>query len=152
MKKNTPGLLLMLALLLTATTFTQAQSVSADSIKTLKLHKEILKQTTELNKQKLNLADYQNKLVKLQTDLEKANKDAAKSAAESKDYAQKMAKNPGDEKLARKAKKAAKNSSSSHNKAEKLTSSVVSMQRNITKTSDKITDLEKKIATLRGKG
>ncbi|MCD2425632.1 hypothetical protein LQ567_22805 [Niabella pedocola] len=152
MKKNTPCLLLMLAFMLAATSFTQAQSVSADSIKALKLHKEILKQTTELNKQKLNLADYQNKLVKLQSDLEKANKDAAKSAAESKDYSQKMAKNPGDEKLARKAKKAAKSASSSNNKAEKLTSGVASTQRNINKTSDKISDLEKKIAGLRSKG
>lgn len=124
---------------------TPAQPVSID---VLKAREALLKETTNLNKLKIKLANASAGIPKLEADLNKANDRSTKSAVESKDLSTKMSANTGDGKAAQRASKAAKRAYSDARKAQKSTDKLKSAKQKIAGLESDIEKSKAKIAKM----
>lgn len=124
----------------------QAQAdVKSDSLTVLKAKEALLKESTILNKLKVKEAKLVLEATKLEKKIADLNKDASKSAGESKSYAAKLSANPRDEKLSRKAKKASDTSYADAKKAQKISDQLKSNQKEIKSLNDAIEKQREKI-------
>lgn len=127
----------------------KAQNASKPvSIDVLKSREALLKETTNLNRLKIKLTNLNAEVSKFEAKLNKANERSIKSAEESKKLADKMSANPGDEKSAKRASKAAKSSYSDARKAQKLTDNLKSTKNKILGLESDIEKLKIKIAKM----
>lgn len=99
----------------------QTTTTSPVGVDVLKAREALLKETTNLNKLKIKLANLNAEVPELEDKLNKANDRSTKSAVESKELSAKMSANAGDEKAAKKASRAAKTAYNDAKKAQKLT-------------------------------
>lgn len=112
------------------------------SIEVLKDREALLKENTNLNKLKIKLTNKQAEIPKLEEKISSANERSAKSAVESKNLSTKMNDNGSDQKLAKKASRAAKESYNDARKVQKLADE-------LSATKQKISGLESDIEKLR---
>lgn len=125
----------------TVTNNVNAQSTAKPvSIDVLKARKDLLRETTRLNKLKITLVDLQAKVKEQEKDLKNVNDRSTKTAVESKTLSVKAGANAGDKKLANRASRAAKSSYNDARKAQKLTNAVNTNRRKIKSYE---TDIEK---------
>lgn len=129
----------------TANAQTKAQPVSID---VLKAREALLKETTNLNKLKIKLANSSAGIPKLEADVNKANDRSTKSAVESKELSTKMSANTGDGKAAQKASKAAKTAYNDARKAQKSTDKLKSAKQKIAGLESDIEKSKAKIAKM----
>ena len=99
----------------------QTTTTSPVGVDVLKAREALLKETTNLNKLKIKLANLNAEVPELEDKLNKANDRSTKSAIESKELSAKMSANTGDEKAAKKASRGAKTAYNDARKAQKLT-------------------------------
>lgn len=114
------------------------------AIDVLKARENLLKETTQLNKLKIKLADLKANVQKQKQDLQKANDRSSKTAAESKSLSIKASANAGDQKLTKKASNAAKAAYKDARTAQKITSRLNANHK-------KIKSYESDIEKMRGK-
>ncbi|MDA9555011.1 hypothetical protein N9R54_02135 [Pelobium sp.] len=129
-----------------------APKLTSPNLTKLQGREAVLALNTELNNLKLALEKENLRLSSLQNDVNKANDDASKSAAEAKELSDKLSSNPGDLKLSSKANKAAKEAARDAKKAAKLNDAlgksngkIKEYQKDIEEAESKIKDLESKI-------
>lgn len=126
-----------------------AQTIPAPvSIDVLKAREALLKETTNLNKLKIKLANLNAALPKEEAQLKKANDQSTKSAVDSKELSAKMSANPGDGKAAQRASKSAKKAYSDARKAQKLTDKLKSSKQKIAVLESDIEKSRAKIAKM----
>lgn len=118
------------------------------SIDVLKAREALLKETTNLNKLKIKLANSSAGIPKLEAELNKANDRSTKSAVESKELSTKMSANTGDGKAAQRASKAAKKAYSDARKAQKSTDKLKSAKQKIEGLESDIEKSKAKIAKM----
>lgn len=126
--------------------------IQSPEIQKLKDRETLLKETTKLNKLKIEL---ENELVKVHTlskEVEEINQKSLKSATAAKKSADNLSDKPGSTKLSSKANKAAKSAAKDANKARKVNSSldksnkkVKSLQKDIQKSEGRLSELSKRI-------
>ncbi|WP_379084780.1 hypothetical protein [Pedobacter sp. UC225_65] len=141
------------ALLVSFTGLANAQEAPKPvSIEVLKTRDALLKETTKLNGLKIKLANAEAQTKKLEKDIVTANDLVTRSTKESKEMSAKMIANAGDQKLAKKAKSAAKTSYNDTKKAHQLADnlksnqkSIVSLKANIEKSKVKIAKMDQQL-------
>lgn len=117
-------------------------------VEVLKTRDALLKETTKLNGLKIKLANAETKTKKLQKDIVTANDRVTKSTKESKEMSAKMTTNAGDQKLAKKAKSAAKASYNDTKKAHQLADELRSNNKSIESLKASIEKAKAKIAKM----
>jgi len=128
----------------------KSQVVSKDSINTLRQQKEVIELAKELNEQKLKLAKLENSVENKRQDMETAQKDAQKAADRNADIASKLSSDPGNRKLARKAKNAAKQVKRDSRQSRSAADDFQGLQNDIDALKKKIADNEEKLSSLQG--
>ena len=118
------------------------------SIEVLKTRDALLKETTKLNGLKIKLANAEAQTKKIEKDIVTANERVTRSTKESKEMSAKMIANAGDQKLAKKAKSAAKTSYNDTKKAHQLADDLKSNQKNIASLKTNIEKSKAKIAKM----
>lgn len=126
---------------------TPVQPVSID---VLKAREALLKETTNLNKLKIKLANLTAEVPKIEAEMNMANEQSIKSAQESKKLADKMSENSGDDKAAKRASSAAKSSYKDARKAQKLTDKLKSTKKKMVDLEADIEKSKAKIAQMDG--
>ena len=114
----------------------------------LKAREALLKETTNLNKLNIKLADLNAEIPILEADLNKASEKSARSADESKQLSAKMSSNVGDAKSAKKASKAAKDSYNDAKKTQQITDKLKSTKKKIMSLQADIEKSKAKIAMM----
>ncbi|KQB99751.1 hypothetical protein [Pedobacter sp. Hv1] len=117
-------------------------------VEVLKTREALLKETTKLNGLKIKLANAEAQTQKLEKNIATANERVVKSTKESKDLSAKMTANAGDQKVAKKAKSAAKSLYNDTKKAHQLADDLKSNQKNIASLKTSIEKLKVKIAKM----
>jgi chromosome segregation ATPase len=129
----------------TTNTVNAQNTVKPVAMDVLEARKDLLKETTKLNKLKIKLSDLQAKVKEQEKNLEKANDRSAKTAVESKVFSVKASANTGDGKLTNRASSAAKKSYNDARKAQKLTNTLNANNRKIKSYETDIEKLRTKI-------
>jgi hypothetical protein len=136
-------------LLISFTSLTNAQEAPKPvAIEVLKTRDALLKETTKLNGLKIKLANAEAQTKKLEKDIVTANDRVNISTKESKEMSAKMIANAGDQKLAKKAKSAAKTSYNDTKKAHQLADNLRSNQKSIASLKTNIEKSKAKIAKM----
>lgn len=128
-----------------------SQEVSKDSIATLKLREKILKLNTKVNQYQQVKADRANDIIGYQNKLKDYSKKEIKASEEAKKMALEVRNNTTDEKLAKKASKAYKNSSSASKDVIKYQNKITDAEKDIAKLNQKITELKTDLSSLESK-
>ncbi len=118
---------------------TVAAQVSADSMKSLKDQKEVLKIQDRINENKIKVAKFENTIAETSKNQANAAKEAQQSANANNDAALDLSNDAQNGKLAKKASKRAR-------QAEKDASSARRNNDKMEKLNSRIADLKKKIA------
>lgn len=121
-------------------------------VEVLKTREALLKEATKLNGLKIKLSNAELQTKKIEKDIVTANDRVIKSTKESKAMSAQMTTNAGDQKLAKKAKSAAKASYNDTRKAQKLVDdlksnkkSIESLKANIEKSKAKIAKMDQQL-------
>lgn len=138
-------ILLVLVIFMTGTFSLQAQTVTSDSISTLKQEKKNLVISKRLNENKLKLAKLQNTIQEKTNDVSSTTKNAQNAAAENKETAQKLNDDSQDKRLARKSRKDAKNAQSAGRAGRNANDDLSDLQNDIEKLKKQIAKDEAKL-------
>ncbi|ANH80181.1 hypothetical protein A8C56_03575 [Niabella ginsenosidivorans] len=137
-----------MTLFLVVSTYAQ----SGASKKTSKNARQIEKLTKQMDKEQKKLKGYEADLEQERKALASANNDASGAANRARKFSRKMDRNPGNERLARKAEKAVDKTARNNEKSVKLTRKLNATQSNISKSNRRIADLQKKLDKLNAEG
>lgn len=138
-------ILLVSVICMTGTISIQAQSVTNDSISTLKQEKKNLVISKRLNENKLKLAKLQNTVQEKMNNVSSTTKNAQNAAADNKESADKLNDDSQDKKLARKSRKDAKNAQSAGKAGRNANEDLNDLQNDIEKLKKQIAKDEAKL-------
>jgi uncharacterized coiled-coil DUF342 family protein len=140
-----------LAFLFTFSVTACSEKVVSPEVQKLQSQQELLDLNSKLNKLNLSLEKELEIVKNLSVDVEKANEKANDSANDAKKAAAKLAKNPGDTKLASKADKASKKATNHAKKAVKLNKKLSDANDEVKDYQKDIKDTEAKLSELKSK-
>ena len=127
-----------------------AQVVSKDSISTLKLQKQAIRISKDLNERKIKLARLENEMTAITQLVDKTAQQAQVSADDNGTAADRLTTDALDKKKARKASNAAGDAQRDAKKARKAADNLESLSKDIESLKSAIADDERKLAAIPG--
>ena len=127
-----------------------AQVVSKDSISTLKLQKQAIRISKDLNERKIKLARLENEMTAITQLVDKTAQQAQASADDNGTAADRLTTDALDKKKARKASNAAGDAQRDAKKARKAADNLESLSKDIESLKSAIADDERKLAAIPG--
>ena len=127
-----------------------AQVVSKDSISTLKLQKQAIRISKDLNERKIKLARLENEMTAITQLVDKTAQQAQVSADDNGKAADRLTTDALDKKKARKASNAAGDAQRDAKKARKAADNLESLSKDIESLKSAIADDERKLAAIPG--